>query len=118
MSTQIIQNGKVITITNGADHVSIKEGVLMVDGKVFEPSEKLPEYQVVVDGDVDSLSVDVANTITVKGEVEITKTMSGSVFLEGDAYGDIKTMSGNIRVSGSVTGKCSSMSGNITVKGE
>lgn len=91
--------------------VSIIGNQVIIDGvKQDMPDEK--NIIISIEGNVDTLSVDACNKITVSGTVKTLKTMSGDVKC-GDVEGDIKTMSGDVKCK-SVSGKIKTMSGDIS----
>ena len=110
MSTVVI-NGKTY---RGNGNVSIINGKILLNGKPVEDLESIDEkvINITVNGDVDKIDVDACNSIDVKGNVDVVKTMSGDVEVHGDVTGDVKTMSGDIDC-GNVGGNASSMSGDI-----
>ena len=99
-------NGMSISGSN----ISITNGKIIVDGKDMTPDQK--EIKIEVIGDIDTLSVDACNEVSVKGNIGKLKTMSGDVEVTGDVTGDVSSMSGDIRC-GNISGSVKTMSGNI-----
>ena len=89
--------------------VTIVNGVITVDGKNYTPNDKV--ITITVEGNINSLSADACNTITVNGEVDTIKTMSGDVHC-ANVTGNIKTMSGDVHCL-DIEGDVTTMSGDI-----
>ncbi len=93
--------GRSIIITNGR---------VVVDGKdVTGDDTKIINIE--IQGNVDELSADVCNSITVSGSAGRVKTQSGNIRC-GDVAGSVQTMSGDVSC-GKVSGDVSTMSGDI-----
>lgn len=90
--------------------VSISNGVISIDGKKVNTSDKV--ISIVVEGNLGKLVVDDCNRIEVKGSCGSAETMSGDVNC-GDISGNVETMSGDIYAN-NVSGKAETMSGDIT----
>lgn len=102
-------NGKRIF----GDLINIRNSQIIVNGVNVTPDAKI--VNITVEGDVKVLDVDTASTITITGDVDQVKTMSGSVDITGNVTGDVETMSGSVR-AGSIGGKVSTMSGSIKTR--
>jgi len=104
----------IITINGKVYHgnsVSVTGNQVIIDGvKQDIPDEK--NVTISIEGDVNMLSVDTCNKVSVTGTVGTLKTMSGDVKC-GDVEGDVKTMSGDVKCK-SVAGKIKTMSGDIS----
>ncbi len=98
-------------IIAGRDIV-IGNGRVIVDGKDVTPD--LKEIIISIEGNVQSLNVDVCSTIKVSGNVGSLQTKTGDVEC-GDVQGSVSTKSGDIEC-GSVGGNASTMSGDIDCK--
>lgn len=103
-------NGQTIT---GSGDITVINGRILVNGKDYTPEGKA--ITINVTGDVDNLSVDACDRVSVKGYVGKIKTLSGGVEVIGDVHGDIQTMSGNVDAH-SIDGSVKTMSGNIKTK--
>jgi hypothetical protein len=95
-------SGRSIVITNGR---------VNIDGR--DVTEEAKHINIVIDGSIDSLTVDYCNTVTVKEVAKNVKTQSGDVVVNGNIGGDVKTMSGSVECEGSIAGDVSTMSGSI-----
>lgn len=72
--------------------------------------------RIIIDGDVvQELSGNVSLNITITGNCESVKTMSGDVVVKGIVHGDISTMSGDVRC-GPIGGNVKTMSGDIVTR--
>jgi len=113
-------NGRSVTIINGK---------VIVDGKDVTPDSK--EISIKVEGNLDSLSVDYANTIHVEGSVGSLNSVSGDVECNsvtgdvkttsgdvdcGPVGGNVQTVSGDVNSSGSISGSVKTVSGDIKNK--
>ena len=96
------------TYTGSAGNIQIKKGVVYIDGKA------IPEINIVINGDVNSINADACSTIKVTGNSGIISTMSGNVSV-GEYSGPIKTMSGDVTVKGNINGSVSTMSGDVNI---
>ena len=97
-------NGKVYQSNN----VSIINNKVIVDGVVIDLEKSLT---VNLEGNVETLTVDACNSITVSGTAGKVKTTSGDIKC-GDILGDAKTMSGDIDAK-VIHGNAETMSGDI-----
>ena len=93
--------------------IIVNRGRVIIDGKDVTPDEKV--IHITISGDVNELKVDVCESITVEGNVESLKTISGDVKVKGDVKGDIKTTSGDVDC-GNVGGSISTTSGDVKNK--
>ncbi len=103
----IIINGTVIS---GSGNVVISGGKITVGGVDVTPDSK--QITIEVKGNVDQLTVDCCDKISVVGDVKSIKTQSGDVEVTGNVNGSVQTMSGDVDC-GNVEGSISTMSGNI-----
>jgi DNA polymerase/3'-5' exonuclease PolX len=105
MSTMRINNnsyiGNSITITNGK---------VIIDGKDVTPDSKT--ITISVEGNIDNLTVDACDKVTVTGDVNKVKTMSGDVDIKGNVTDSVSTMSGDVDC-GNIGGSIKTMSGDI-----
>lgn len=100
-----------VTVSGTAKSIVIKNGRVIFDGKDVTPDSK--EINIVINGNVEELSVDAANKVTITGSAASVKTMSGNIDVGGDVHGNVSSMSGNIK-SGNVAGSAKTTSGNIS----
>lgn len=94
-------------------NISINNNKIIIDGKDVTPDSK--EISITVEGNIEKLSVDVCNELTVTGDVGKINTMSGDVDISGNVTGNIETMSGDVHC-GNVGGNIKTMSGNVRTK--
>ena len=93
-------------------NIQISGNRVIIDGKeVKDEDQKI--INITVEGDLEKLNVESAETVIVKGNVNgDAKTMSGDLEVGGDVTGNVKTMSGDVRC-GNIGGKVKTMSGDI-----
>lgn len=94
---------------SGGRSVTITNGRVVVDGKDLTPDAK--DIRIEVSGNVENITADACNSITVNGSVGEVSTQSGDVKC-GDVVGSVSVMSGDVRC-GSVGGSVKTMSGDI-----
>jgi len=103
---------------NGSSYVgksiSIVNGVVTIDGKKIETSDK--QINIEITGDVEKLSVDVCEKITVNGSVHSLSTISGDVDC-GDVGGNVGTQSGEVDCN-KIGGSVNTQSGDVTSSGD
>lgn len=104
-------NGTTITQTGGGRTVVIQNSRVIVDGQDVTPKGDEKVINVAIEGNVESLKVDVCNSIEIKGSVGMVATQAGDVEC-GDVGGSVQTMSGDVRC-GAVAGNVTTMSGDI-----
>jgi hypothetical protein len=97
-----------VVVASGKN-VSVVNGKVMVDGKDVTPESKT--IHIVVNGDVNELSVDACSTVQVRGNTNKISTVSGDIEC-GDVSGSVSSVSGDIQC-GTVGGSVSSISGDI-----
>jgi len=95
----IVINGNSYTGNN----ISVVNGKVVVDGLDVTPEQK--QITISVDGDVDELSVDSCNKVTISGSCAKVRTTSGSVDC-GIVHGDVNSTSGSI--------ECKNVQGDVT----
>ena len=108
MATRININGTTI-VSSGRGNVVISNGRVIVDGNDVTPNAK--QVNIEIQGDMQSIEVDVCDSVHVVGSVGSVKTSSGDVRC-GDVKGSIQSMSGDV-TCGRVDGSVSTMSGDI-----
>ena len=99
-----------VTIS-GSRSVVIRNGQVIVDGKDVTP-EDAKEISITVNGNVDKLEADACQTISVTGDVNKVKTLSGDVNVGGDVKGSVRTLSGDVDCD-SIAGSVQTLSGSI-----
>lgn len=127
--TTVTVNGQ--TYRNILGDVSIINNKIFVNGKPLSDLNKLSEKNIIIniDGNIESLSVDCCQAVSITGDVDNVKTSSGDIDIKGNVKngiqtasgdiqcgnveGNISTKSGDITVTGSINGNCSTMSGDI-----
>lgn len=100
-------NGSLIS---GGRNITITGNRIFVDGKDVTPDAK--DIRIEVQGNVESLSVDACNSVTVNGDIGKVRTASGDVRC-GNVGGSVNTMSGDV-ICGDVSGDIETMSGDIS----
>lgn len=95
---------------SGGRSVTITNGRVIVDGKDLTPDAK--DIRIEVSGNVENITADACNSITVNGAVGEVSTQSGDVKC-GDVAGFVSSMSGDIDC-GNVRGNVKTMSGDIS----
>ena len=99
---------------NGVSYVGnslvVKNNKIFIDGKEQEIDSKIINISVI--GNIDNISTDSCQKISIKGDVNILKTMSGDVEVEGIINRSVSTMSGDVDC-GNVLGSVSTLSGDI-----
>lgn len=107
-------NGQTFTGKN----ISIRDGVITIDGKVVDPNAD----QVTTDADGNKVVTKWRVTpITINGDVGKVQVTSGTINITGNVTGDVNTTSGDIDVKGNVDGSVRTVSGNVTtgaIKGD
>jgi hypothetical protein len=106
---EIIIGGKSYSGRN----ITVTRKRVVVDGVDLTPDSK--DISIQIEGNIETLTVDECNLVTVDGNVNTLSTMSGDVQMKGDVQGNVKTMSGDV-VCGKILGSVSTMSGDILHK--
>jgi hypothetical protein len=122
-------DGKNITIKNNkiiVDGKDITASVMMTSGGVGQS-----KYVINITGDVENITVDQCEKITIGGNAIKTSTKNGDISVKGNVVAHmnatdvVTTHNGNITIGGDVTGnvatkmgnvKCGNVSGNATTK--
>lgn len=94
----------------GSKNVVVTNGKVIIDGQDVTPDDKTIIIR--IDGNVDTLHVDACNSVTVYGNVESLKTISGDVNVEGSIGESVQTVSGDVDC-GNVNGSIKTVSGDI-----
>lgn len=93
------------------DNISIRNGVITVDGKNVTPgNDKV--INIAVEGNVGSLRVDACDTVKVSGNAGVLESGSGKVEVGGLVQGNVSAGSGDIKC-GDVGGNVSTGSGDV-----
>lgn len=101
-------NGRTYVGSN----ISINNGKVFIDGKEANIAESGPQVSIQVVGNLDWISADACEKITVEGDVKgNVLTQSGNIACK-DVTGNATTMSGNISCA-KVGGDAKTMSGNV-----
>lgn len=106
---------KMIFNINGGNfegsNLRIKKNKIYIDGEEIATDDKV--INITVNGNIDDLKVDYAESINVTGNVGSFKGMSGSVTVTGDILGNVESMSGDIQCK-NLHGNAKTMSGDIS----
>jgi len=105
---RIVINGVSIT---GGRSISVVGNKIIIDGRDVDLPE-VKQINIVVEGSVERLDVDVCQKISVAGNAGSVTTQSGDVDISGNVTGSIQTMSGDVSCD-NVEGSISTMSGNV-----
>jgi hypothetical protein len=103
----IVINGKKYTGNN----ISVTCGRVIIDGKDVSLDENDKVINIQVNGNVEKLSVDACEQVTVTGSAGTVSTLSGDVKC-GDVSGSVQTMSGDVKC-GNIAGSVTTMSGDV-----
>lgn len=114
--SKIIINGKTHTYKGS---LTVINGKFFVDGKEVTDWSELEKDQqhidIKIEGDVERIQVDTCDTISITGNCNRVKTVSGDVEIGGDVDGDVESVSGDINC-GNVSGDVKTVSGDIRRK--
>jgi hypothetical protein len=97
-----IQAGRSITISNNR---------VIINGQDVTPDAK--NIRIEVAGNIESLSADSCNSVTVTGDARSVKTVSGDVDIRGSVGGSVSTISGDVTSGGVIEGSVSTVSGDV-----
>lgn len=98
--------GKAISIVNGVISV---DGVDVTDLKLV----KLPKVDIQIVGNVDSLSVDNAQSVSVDGDAKTVSAVNADIVIHGDVTGPVTNTNGDISAN-SIVGPVSTINGDIS----
>lgn len=111
MSTVSI-NGVTISSTGGSVSVCESGGEIWINGKKIKtPKSKI--INIVVKGDVKEINVDSCNKVTVEGNANTVKVVSGDIEICKDVQGSVSSTSGDITCK-KIAGSVSTVSGDIS----
>lgn len=111
MSNRIVINGVEISGDLAGRSISVRNGEVIIDGKVYEG---LPEAKIInieVTGNVDQVG-NMSGGVKVTGNAGSINTTSGDVSVGGDVSGSVNSVSGDIRAK-AISGSCRTVSGDI-----
>ena len=97
--------------------ISVANGKIIVDGKDVTPDSR--EINIIVKGDINELTVDSCNKVSITGNVKNVTLKSGDIDIAGNVTDSIQTVSGNVGCGnvgygyGNVGGSIATMSGNV-----
>lgn len=103
----IIINGNRYT----GNSVSVINNKVFIDGVDQTPNAK--QITIGIEGNIENLTVDYADSITVTGDVGRVKSGSGNVTCRNVGTDGVTTGSGNVEVGNSVLGDVKTGSGNV-----
>ena len=104
----VVINGSQINVSGRS--ISVVNGKVIVDGKDVTPDDKV--IRIEVQGNVETLDVDVCAAIHVTGAVRELVTASGDVRC-ADVLGGVRTTSGDVQCK-EVRGAVETVSGDVT----
>ena len=115
MASTVIVNGKKYTLPGG--NVSVIGNKVYCNGKLVEDCNEIKEKNitVVVNGNIDKVSSDVAN-IVVNGNANYVETDTGDIKIAGDVSGNVSSDTGDIRC-GNIGGNAETSTGDISHSG-
>lgn len=102
----IVINGKLHA---AGRNVTLSGHRIVVDGQDVTPDSK--DIRIEINGNVESLTVDVCNEVVINGSVSDVSVQSGDVAC-GNVSGSVQTLSGDVHC-GSVGGNVRTVSGDI-----
>jgi cytoskeletal protein CcmA (bactofilin family) len=105
----IIVNGKNY---GSGTNVRVANGKVYIDDKIQESSDD-KNINIQINGDIESLNVDICDKIIVQGNVDNVETTNGNVQVDGIVLGNVKTTNGSVKIGGSVQGEVSTVNGSI-----
>ena len=109
-------NGKTYRIKKS---IYISKGKVIIDGqKVSGDYENDKEIYIKIEGEVNTLDIDVCESIEITGNVGTAKTSQGDIKIDGDVIADVKTSQGDIEIEGDVNGNVTNNMGDIKVGGD
>ena len=92
------------------NNITMNGNKIFIDGKEHKTTDKI--VNILVHGDVKSITAPGANEVIVSGSCDIIKTTSGDIEVGGDV-GTITATSGDVKVDGEVGGNVTTMSGDV-----
>jgi hypothetical protein len=107
MSSKVTINGT----TYSGNNISVHKNVVMVDGIIVTPNDKI--VNISVNGDIGLIVADVCEKVTITGNVSEVKTQTGDIDITGNVNGPVKTQTGDIDIGGTVTGDVHTQVGDI-----
>lgn len=106
--------GKGNVIRVNGNNICISNGVVTINGKKYTDLNELPdkEIKIIVEGNVEELTVDMCESIEVNGSAGNVSTHNGNVTISQGVNGNVRTHNGNV-VCGPVGGSIDTHNGNI-----
>ena len=101
--------------TYTGNNVTVSNNKVYIDGKLQEQDGPDRNISIVVEGNLEKLSVDCCDKIEIKGNCGPVTTQSGDVNIGGNVSGSIQTMSGDV-MADDIGGSVSTMSGDVKCK--
>lgn len=112
----INSNGKTVTrdFTINGGSITIKDGVVFVDGKKLDDKEEreVVVVNITVNGDAGNISI-INGDVSVSGQAKKITTQNGGVTVGGDIQGDVSSVNGDIEAK-SILGDVSTVNGDIS----
>lgn len=100
-------------VSYSGNNITVINGKVIIDGNDVTPNFK--NIEILVDGNIDKLSVDSCDKLMVNGNVGQIKSTSGDVEVLGNIDGDVTSTSGDIKC-GNISGSVKTVSGDIKYK--
>lgn len=97
-------------------NIQVRDNKVYLDGKLQPISKDTKIVNIVVNGDINSIEVDVCENIEVSGNATDIQTVNGDVKIEGQVGGNIKTVNGDVKTKGSILGGVKTVNGDIKSK--
>ena len=111
--SKIIINGKVISSSSNSVIITNNNGKVFFNGSEITTDSK--DINIIIEGNVEDVSVDCCSKLTISGNAKTVHTQSGDVDISGNVEGGVQTMSGSVDC-GNIGGSVSTMSGSIKHK--
>jgi hypothetical protein len=108
-------------VTVVGNQISMRNGVLYVDGKPHDATAKTPAtaLTIAITGDVAGRITTTSGDVTVTGNVtHSVSSTSGDINVEGSVHGSAQTTSGDVSIQGDLTGDASTVSGDVRIQGK
>ena len=106
-------NNKVNGRSYSGRNIQISNGKVIIDGVTVADSSNSTIGDITIEGNVESLDIDMAQKVIVKGSVKSLEVSQGDVHVEGSVEGSIESSMGDISVKGDVKGNCRTSMGDI-----
>lgn len=86
--------------------------IVIVDGKDVTPQTDDKVITIIINGNPDSVNVDVCESLTINGTTNHVESQTGSINIKGDVNGNVESGTGDIKC-GNVSGNVESSTGDI-----